>query len=139
MSISLKAKNLTMKFPLFILLLVTTTLFAQTSFTSLYQQYPSVPKGFVEAYAFTHTRMHALEKSEPLSCSNIPQPFGILGLFDEGNHYFIENAKKISQLSGISVQTMKASEEQQLAAFAKTCEILIQHPINQELSEGETI
>ncbi|MBM3164536.1 MAG: N-acetylmuramoyl-L-alanine amidase [Bacteroidetes bacterium] len=128
-----------MKFPLFILLLITTTLSAQTSFTSLYLQYPFVPKGFVEAYAFTHTRMQALAKDEPSSCSNIPQAFGILGLFDVGNHYFIENAKKISQLSGISLQAMKGSEEQQLAAFAQACDILVQNHIDQGLSEGEII
>ena len=128
-----------MKSTLFIFLLLASTLSAQTSFSSLYTQYPSVPKGFIEAYAFTHTRMQALTKEEAPSCSNIPQPFGILGLFDQGNHYFIENAKKISQITGMSLQTMKASEEQQLAAFAQACEILIQNHMDQGLSEGEII
>ncbi|MFM7387911.1 MAG: N-acetylmuramoyl-L-alanine amidase, partial [Bacteroidota bacterium] len=128
-----------MKSTLFIFLLLASTLSAQTSFSSLYTQHPSVPKGFIEAYAFTHTRMQALTKEEAPSCSNIPQPFGILGLFDQGNHYFIENAKKISQITGMSLQTMKASEEQQLAAFAQACEILVQNHIDQELSEGEII
>lgn len=27
------------------------------SFNHAYQQFPSVPKGFLEAYAYTHTRM----------------------------------------------------------------------------------
>ena len=102
-------------------------------------KYPSVPKGFIEAYAFTHTRMQALTKQEAPSCSNIPQPFGILGLFDQGNHYFIENAKKISQIAGISLQAMKSSEEQQLAAFAQACDILVQNHLDQGLSEGEII
>jgi hypothetical protein len=138
-SIPLKDKNLTMKYTLFIFLLLASSLSAQTSFSSLYMKYPSVPKGFIEAYAFTHTRMQALTKEEALSCSNIPQPFGILGLFDQGNHYFIENAKKISQIAGISLQAMKSSEEQQLAAFAQACDILVQNHLDQGLSEGEII
>ena len=128
-----------MKSIFLILLLITSGISAQTSFSSLYTQRPSVPKGFIEAYAFTHTRIQALTKEEAPSCSNIPQPFGILGLFDQGNHYFIENAKKISQITGMSLQTMKASEEQQLAAFAQACDILIQNHLDQGLSEGEII
>ena len=128
-----------MKYTLFIFLLLASSLSAQTSFSSLYMKYPSVPKGFIEAYAFTHTRMQALTKQEAPSCSNIPQPFGILGLFDQGNHYFIENAKKISQIAGISLQAMKSSEEQQLAAFAQACDILVQNHLDQGLSEGEII
>ena len=101
------------------------SLWAQPNFSAYYQAYPSIPAGFIEAYAFTHTRMQAIAPDEAPSCSNIPQPFGILGLMDQGGNYFIENAQIISLRSGMPVAQMKLSESQELLAFAKACDALL--------------
>ena len=66
---------------------------AQSNFQSYYQSFPSIPKGFIDAYAFTRTRLQPIDKHELSSCVNMPQAFGIFGLFDKGQGYFKENAK----------------------------------------------
>ncbi|NDB35340.1 MAG: N-acetylmuramoyl-L-alanine amidase, partial [Flavobacteriia bacterium] len=115
-----------MKFIYFFLFLTwINSSFTQINFPSHYQNYPALPKGFLEAYAFTHTRFQPIDKHEPSSCVHMPQAFGILGLFDKGQGYFKENAKTVSQLSGISVQSMQQSQEMECLAFAKACDSLL--------------
>ena len=98
---------------------------AQSNFQSYYQSFPSIPKGFIDAYAFTRTRLQPIDKHELSSCVHMPQAFGVFGLFDKGQDYFKENAKTVSQLSGISVQSMQQSQELEYLAFSKACDSLL--------------
>jgi hypothetical protein len=84
-----------------------------------------VPSGLLEAVAWTNTHMVHLNPTEE-ACSGIPQAYGIMGLHDNGENYFIENGAVIASLSGISIEQQKASLENQIAAYAScdpTCEL----------------
>jgi hypothetical protein len=103
------------------------TVFSQAvNFSAAYQQHPEIPRGFLEAISYTHTRFTPIDPDESLSCSGMPLPFGIMGVFDHGNGYFIENAKRIESLSGMSITTQKNSVMMQVQAYASACASLIQ-------------
>ena len=51
-------------------------------FADAYVSCPSLPKGILEAVAFCNTRMNSLPNNAE-SCSGMPIPFGIMGLFDD--------------------------------------------------------
>ncbi len=106
----------------------------QVNFNSAYLQAPKVPKGVLEAVAWSNTRMTHLI-SEEVSCSGMPSAFGIMGLFDDGKGYFKENAKLVALLSGISVSEQKQSPNQQILAYAKALNILIELKQNNDPSK----
>lgn len=99
-------------------------LFAQSPFQNAYTAHPSVPQGLLEAVAWTNTHMVHLEHQAP-SCSGYPKAYGIMGLHDDGQNYFIENGKLVEQLSGITVQQQKSSPENQIMAYASAFEQLL--------------
>jgi len=95
------------------------------SFNHAYQQFPSVPKGFLEAYAYTHTRMVPIDAQETTPCSGMPLPYGIMGVFADGKGYFNENGKLIGKLSRIGINDQKDQVSVQIFAFAKACDSLL--------------
>ena len=103
------------------------TVFSQAvNFSTAYQQHPEIPRGFLEAISYTHTRFHELSNEEQISCAGIPIPYGIMGVYEDGQNYFIENGKRIESLSGISISTQKNSVPAQVEAYAVACASLIQ-------------
>ena len=103
------------------------SVFSQGSFFSpAYQHHPEIPPGFLEAISYTHTRFHDISSQEHVSCSGIPIPYGIMGVYDHGQNYFIENGKRIESLSGISIADQKNSTYMQVEAYAAACANLIQ-------------
>ena len=103
------------------------TVFSQAvNFSTAYQQHPEIPRGFLEAISYTHTRFHDLSNQEQISCAGIPIPYGIMGVYEDGQNYFIENGKRIESLSGISISTQKNSVPAQVEAYAAACASLIQ-------------
>jgi hypothetical protein len=95
-------------------------------FSPAYQQHPEIPPGFLEAISYTHTRFIDPSNEEQISCSGIPLPYGIMGVYDDGKNYFIENGKRIESLSGISISSQKNSVPMQIEAYAAACANLIQ-------------
>ena len=87
-------------------------------FNSAYAENPIVPKGLLEAVSWTNTHMRHLKNEIP-ACNGIPMAYGIMGLHDNGQNYFIENGKKVSKLSGVSVNAQKQSALIQVKAYAK--------------------
>ena len=104
-------------------LLLTLSLFcasfgwSQSLFQQAYLNHPFVPSGLLESVAWNNTRMAHLSGTTE-SCSGMPQAFGIMGLFDDGKNYFIENGALIANISGISISDQKATPENQIAAYA---------------------
>lgn len=95
--------------------------FGQTTivdYNSAYSENPTVPKGLLEAVAWTNTHMRHLENEQP-ACNGMPMAYGIMGLHDSGQNYFLENGKKVAKLSGVSVQAQKQSALVQVKAYAK--------------------
>lgn len=99
---------------------------AQYSFEQAYNNHPFLPQGVLEGVAWTNTRMHHLQ-NEMESCSGYPQAYGIMGLHDNGENYFIENGQTVANLSGISITQQKSHPQIQIDAYASALEsILVQ-------------
>jgi N-acetyl-anhydromuramyl-L-alanine amidase AmpD len=112
---------------IYLVLSLPLSIFSQgTYFSPSYQLHPEIPPGFLEAISYTHTRFHDISSQEQVSCSGIPIPYGIMGVYDHGQNYFIENGKRIESLSGISVTDQKNSTFMQVEAYASACVNLIQ-------------
>ena len=89
----------------------------QSSFQKAYSIYPSVPKGFLEAVAYTQTRFYHLDGSQN-SCMGMPKALTVMGLIEDGKNYFRENLLKVSALSGFSIQDIKNNPETSILAYA---------------------
>jgi len=107
------------------------------NYQEVYESNPLVPKGLLHAVAHTNTRFTVIDENTQASCSGMPLPYGILGLFDNGSNYFRENGAFVAQISGISIQNQKANPQEQLKAYAKAFNVLMQleidaHPLKNE-------
>jgi N-acetyl-anhydromuramyl-L-alanine amidase AmpD len=77
-------------------------------FEAAYQQHPEIPRGILEAVAWTNTRMtnRQPETSAP-SCMGLPQVSGIMGLMVDGAGWFRENGNFIAQTTRVSPAAMR--------------------------------
>ncbi len=91
-------------------------------FNQVYQNHVLLPAGILETVSWTQTRFHNIDDSQPRGCMDMPLPYGVMGVFDEGDGYFKESGKYIAQLSGISVNQQKASVLMQIEAYASAFE-----------------
>ena len=103
---------------------LTSTSFSQTSTfkdlcSEVYVSHPEMPKGVIEAYAFSQTRQQRLSGFQQEGCSGIPRAVGYLGLMENGEDFFRENLKTISKKSKISTANIKTNASLELKAFAK--------------------
>jgi hypothetical protein len=89
----------------------------QQEFANAYNQYPDVPKGLLEAVSFTMTRFHHIQNPVG-SCVGLPKTYGVMGLTLDGQNYFRNNLNYISQVSGISINNILQSPQQNILAFA---------------------
>jgi hypothetical protein len=110
---------------LFLLGLISTSISSNPLFTPFFKQAyelnPKVPKGILEAVAFSNTRIehitHTSEESE--SCVEIPNAYGVMGLTLNGKNYFRNNLKLISEISLIDQQSIITLPEKNIMAYAK--------------------
>ncbi|PKR79851.1 hypothetical protein CW751_12915 [Brumimicrobium salinarum] len=93
-------------------------------FNQAYQAHPNVPQGVLETVAWTRTHMQNIDESFAASCTGMPKPYGVMGVFDDGANYFYENGKYIAQLSNISVAEQKNNIALQIKAYAAAFEQL---------------
>jgi hypothetical protein len=101
------------------------------NFQAAYQTYPSLTPGVLEAVSWTNTHFVHLANYDA-SCSGLPQAYGIMGMYDQGQGYFIENGKIIAKYSGISVEVQKNSAADQIMAYAHAYD----HLMNAEIANG---
>lgn len=97
----------------------------QADFDAAYQQYPAIPKGVLEAVAFTTSRFQHLD-NQTESCAGLPAAYGVMGLTLDGKGYFRNNLNYVSQLSGISVSDILLNPTQNILAYAKAYNELLQ-------------
>lgn len=97
----------------------------EIAFTYAYQQYPQLPKGILEAVAFSQTRFNHIQ-NETEGCLGMPVTHGVMGLTLDGKGFFKNNLLYVSQLSGISVQQILTSPQQNILAFASAYNTLLQ-------------
>lgn len=111
----------------------------ETAFQSAYSAHPTIPKGVLEAVAYTNTHIRTISSDELISCSGMPLPYGVMGVFENGADYFLENGKTIASLSGISVELQKNSVEAQIQAYADAFDVLFHLPENASTNLGEQL
>jgi hypothetical protein len=129
-----------MRLYIFFIIGFASSVFSQANpFTSAYQQIPELPKGVLEALAYTNTRMQVIDDQETPSCSGQVLPYGIMGLFENGGDYFIENGAIIAKLSGISIPLQKLNKQQQILAYGMALHTLLGNKTNEEMREDPSI
>ncbi len=95
-------------------------------FEEAYRLYPEIPKGILEAIAYTNTHFHHTTHAadEPESCTGIPQSYGIMGLMLDAKGVFRNNLITVSKLSGYSKQKIISDPRINILAFAKSYVII---------------
>ncbi len=87
-------------------------------FAEAYRLYPIIPKGMLEAVAYTQTHIRHITPAEPESCTGMPLPSGVMGLFADGKDYFRENLNTVATLSGVKADLIKADPRSNILAYA---------------------
>ncbi|MBI5217412.1 MAG: N-acetylmuramoyl-L-alanine amidase [Bacteroidia bacterium] len=87
-------------------------------FDEAYQLNPDIPRGVLEAVAYTNSRIWHIPADEPESCTGMPRAYGVMGLILDGKNWFHENLKKIAALSGYSQQDIINSPDANIKAYA---------------------
>ena len=93
-------------------------------FEKAYQQHPSIPKGVLEAVAYTNSRFHHLthNTNDEESCMGLPKYYGVMGLVKDGKNYFQNNLTVVANLSHYTVNEIISSPEKNVIAYAEAYE-----------------
>ncbi len=91
----------------------------RAAFEAAYSANPAVPRGMLEAVAYTNTHIKHITHNREETCIGIPHAYGVMGLTLDGKNYFRNNLIFISNLSGISVEEIIESPAANSMAFAK--------------------
>lgn len=89
-------------------------------FTEAYQLYPHIPKGMLEAVAYTNTHARHLTEQEPASCMGTPQYLTVMGLIADGKGAFRENLGLVSDRSGNTIEQIKSEPRVAILSYAAT-------------------
>ena len=88
-------------------------------FKEAYSLYPSVPRGMLEAVSYTYTRFTHLVPPDKLpSEGDAPYMYGLMGLTLDGQNFFRDNLRYVSELSGIAVEDIISSPRDNVVAYA---------------------
>ncbi|MBD2716482.1 N-acetylmuramoyl-L-alanine amidase [Microvirga sp. STR05] len=87
-------------------------------FAEAYRLYPVIPRGMLEAVAYTQTHIRHIGAEEQASCMGMPLPAGVMGLIADGKGHFRENLRLVAQLSDVSVERIKADPRSNILAYA---------------------
>jgi len=91
-----------------------------TYFAEAYRQYPHLPKGVLEAVAYSNTRMYHVTHNagDAENCMGMPKAYGVMGLVLDGKNYFRNNLTLIASLSGVNADEIISSPEKHILAYA---------------------
>lgn len=87
-------------------------------FQKAYSLNPGIPKGVLEAIAFTQTHFDHIT-NYPASCIGYPTVNGLMGLVENGKGYFRNNLLTVSELSGYQIEAIKNDPQFHVNAYAK--------------------
>lgn len=94
-------------------------------FEAAYQTYPAVPRGILEAVSFNYTRFTPQIWPDTVEDDlKMPRTYTVMGLTLHGKNYFRENVRRVSNLSGISVQDILEKDETAIMAYAAAVDSL---------------
>ncbi len=98
----------------------------QKSFEKVYSIFPDIPKGILEAIAYTNTRFHHIVHSSHIeNCLEIPYTYGVMGLVLDGKGFFKNNLKFIASLSGYKAEDIINDPTINIFAYATALNQLI--------------
>ncbi|TND04075.1 MAG: N-acetylmuramyl-L-alanine amidase, negative regulator of AmpC, AmpD [Bacteroidetes bacterium] len=103
-----------------------------TAFAEAYMNHPEMPRGILEAVAFTNTRFQHLNGSEAESCTGMPKAYTVMGLIADGKGWFRNNLAQVADLSGLKTESMLNNPQTAVRAFATAYDPLM---IGSSLSE----
>ncbi len=91
-----------------------------TYFGQAYADYPEVPRGVLEAVAYTNTHFNHITHNpgDHGSCIGMPEAFGVMGLVADGKNYFRNNLSLVSEISGYSLDDIINDPEKNILAYA---------------------
>ena len=90
-------------------------------FEEAYRQYPSIPRGMLEAVSFTYSRFNDLSPADTLEwdTASLPPLYGVMGLTMHGKGVFRENLARVSALSGVPEKEILSSSRASILAYAQ--------------------
>jgi len=95
------------------------------AFDRAYLMCPTIPRGMLEAVAYTNTHFrHISAQTDEESCTGMPLALGVMGLIQNGKGYFRENLALVANLSGYTVNQIVSDPEYNVLAFARAYEAL---------------
>lgn len=95
------------------------------AFDKAYQMCPSIPRGLLEAVAYTNTHFrHISAQTDEESCTGMPLALGVMGLMQNGKGYFRENLALVAHLSGYPSNQIINDPEINILAYARAYETL---------------
>ncbi|GIV26101.1 MAG: hypothetical protein KatS3mg026_1793 [Bacteroidia bacterium] len=68
----------------------------QVAFEAAYDRHPTLPRGVLEAWAYTQSRFMPLVPQDP-SCVGLPQGWGLFGWIADGKGFFPRKPTPCSQ------------------------------------------
>ena len=98
-----------------------TILGLETYFEEAYWRYPNVPRGLLEATAYSATRLTNLQPTahESDNCTGMPSRYGLFALVENGRGYFKNNLITVCNNTGITPEQYKKDVRLQILAVAK--------------------
>lgn len=88
-------------------------------FEEAYEENPTLPRGILEAVAYTRTHIRHISANEPASCTGLPRVYGVMGLTLDGQNYFNENLKVVAKNSDYTISEIINSPEASIKAYAQ--------------------
>lgn len=110
------------------------------TFKKAYLINPSIPKGALEAIAFTQSRFIHL-KGHDHSCIGYPETKGVFGLIEDGKGYFRNNLPLVAAYSGYKAHAIADDAEIHIMAYAAAFSALqsAYHVYGNDLKDYTTI
>jgi N-acetyl-anhydromuramyl-L-alanine amidase AmpD len=93
----------------------------ETYFEEAYWRYPNIPRGLLEATAYSASRITNLEPSasDADNCSGMPPRYGLYALIENGRGYFKNNLLTVCNNSSITPEQYKKDVRLQILSVAK--------------------
>ncbi len=94
-------------------------------FAEAYDKYPEIPKGILEAVAYTQTRIRHIEHEHRghdhthQSCLGLPEYFGVMGLIEDGQGWFDNTLSIAARNSSFTASQMKQDPRANILGFAE--------------------
>ena len=90
-----------------------------SAFKKAYVACPTIPKGVLEAVAYTNTHFeNVIPDADVQGCIERPSTYGIMGLIADGKNYFNNNLVFVANLSHMTADEIAQNPEKQLLAYA---------------------